>query len=60
LSEGKVNKKSIISVLIIVPAIILQAGCSYYEPMDPPYEDIPPGPGILTGEKGYYQVDLDR
>jgi len=58
------NKKSILSILLLQSATLFLSGCAYYEPTLQTRHDspgyMPEGPGLLSGEKGYYEIEMDR
>lgn len=55
------NKLSIVKILVLQAVVLTQFGCRTYEPTEVPVMDgMPKGPGLLTGEKGYYEVEFGR
>lgn len=46
--------------IVLLPTVCFLAGCASYEPLELPTDNNPPGPGVLSGEKGYFEIDLDR
>jgi hypothetical protein len=43
--------------LILLSVALLGAGCAHYEPFEPtPIDDIPDGPGLLTGTTGKWSL----
>lgn len=45
---------------IFATSACLLTGCKDFEPVDTSFDtDVPRGPGIFTGEKGYYEINLD-
>lgn len=53
------TQKLTLSALFIISTSLL-AGCQNFKPLDPSYdENEPRGPGLFTGEKGYYEINLD-
>lgn len=54
------SKKAIVGMIMLQAAL---AGCQSYEPTELPSmldNPVPPGPGLLTGDKGYFEVEVGR
>jgi hypothetical protein len=53
------NKQTIVKILLLQAAVLFQVGCSDqpYEMRQPDTNDLP---GLFSGEKGYFEIELDR
>jgi hypothetical protein len=45
-------------VALLQSALLLQAGCSHFKPGEIKTDDLKEGPGLFSGEKGYFEVKL--
>jgi hypothetical protein len=46
-------------VIFLQSVLLLQAGCSHFKPGEIKEEDLKEGPGLFSGEKGYFEVKLN-
>ena len=46
----------LMAFLILQSVLLLQAGCSHFKPGKIPEDDMADGPGLFSGEKGYFEL----
>ncbi len=46
----------LMAFLILQSVLLLQAGCSHFKPDDIKDNDTLEGPGLFSGEKGYFEL----
>jgi len=52
--------KSLLTLVILLqPVLLLQTGCEHYKPFKVREGRMKEGPGLFSGDKGYFEVQTD-